>query len=63
MINNMEQTINKVCRQAVTLHRVGVYLTLEQVVSAIKQELDVEVDDVYIEQQVKSRLKFKLKAF
>jgi hypothetical protein len=59
----MEQTINKVCKQVVVLHRVGVYLTLEQVVAAIKQELDVEVDDVYIEQEIRSRLKFKLKTF
>ena len=58
----MEQTINKVCKQVVALHRVGVYLTLEQVVAAIKQELDVNVDEDYIRQQVKSRLKFKLKA-
>ena len=63
MINNMEQTINKVCRQVIALHRLGCYLTLQQVVDAIKQELDVEVDEEYIEREVKNRLKFKLKAF
>lgn len=57
----MEQTIDKVCKQVVSLHRVGVYLTLQQVVDAIKQELDVDVDEDYIRQEVKNRLKFKLK--
>ena len=52
----VDSIINKVCRQAVALHRVGVYLTLSQVVDAIKQELDVEVDEEYIEREVKSRL-------
>jgi hypothetical protein len=59
----MEQTINKVCRQVVVLDNLGVYLTLEQVVAAIKNELQEEVDEDYIEQEIRSRLKFKLKAF
>lgn len=62
MKNNMEQTIDKVCKQVIVLHRLGCYLTLQQVVDAIKQELnDVDVDEDYIRQEVKRRLKFKLK--
>lgn len=57
----MEETINKVCRQVISLRRIGVYLTLQQVVNAIKRELQEEVDDKVLEQEVMSRLKYKLK--
>ena len=57
----VDTIINKVCNQVSKLHRLGVYMCLDDVVNAIKQELDVDVDEEYIKQEVKRRLKFKLK--
>jgi soluble P-type ATPase len=58
----VDSIINKVCKQVSKLHHLGVYMYLDDVVNAIKNELqDVNVDEDYIRQQVKNRLKFKLK--
>lgn len=60
----VDSIIDKVCRQVSKLHHLGVYMYLDDVVNTIKQELndvDVDVDEDYIRQEVKNRLKFKLK--
>lgn len=76
MKNVIDAIINKTCKEVVILHRIGTYLTIDEVMNAILYELDkqnvnvpltiwvfnksIPVDD-YIKQEIRSKLKFKLK--
>ena len=76
MKNIIDKIIDRTCKEVVILYRLGTYLTADEVLNAILYELDkqhidlpltiwvfnksMSIDD-YIKQEVKSRLKFKLK--
>lgn len=78
MLNIINDIINKVCKEVVILHRIGTYLTIDEVFNAILYELDkqhintpstvwifntsIPVEE-YIKMQIKNKLKYKLKDY
>ena len=78
MKNIIQTIINRTCKQVVILHRMGHYFSIGEVTQMIYDELykqninvpltvwvfdkSIPVDD-YIKQEIRSRLKYKLKDY